>query len=121
MKPSVMYSTRASTAAVLGWISSAMSDRSERLHQFFAGYFNQDWDVNGAANWSEVLDEYIAQNGRDDVLRTRDDLRVWLSETAPGQRLPGELGCEYDPRLDGMDDWSWARAMAEYLDARLGD
>lgn len=96
-----------------------MSDRGDRLHHFFAGYFNQDWDVSGATNWSEVLDEYLSQNARDDIRATRDDLRGWLSETGPGVRLPEEFGCEYDPGPDGMDDWDWVKAMADYLDASV--
>jgi hypothetical protein len=48
------------------------SERSDRLRQFFAGYFNQDWDISGATRWSEVVDEYLAENPRDDVIRTRE-------------------------------------------------
>jgi hypothetical protein len=96
-----------------------MSDRDGRLHQFFAGYFNQDWDVSGAMNWSEVLDEYISQNDTDDILSVRNDLLGWLSASEPGTRLPAELGCEYDPGPDGLDDRSWVEALVGYLDTKV--
>jgi hypothetical protein len=101
-------------------VSSAMSDRDYLLHQFFAGYFNQDWDVSGATNWSDVVGEYLSQNPIDDVLRTRDALRAWLSETEPGQRIPAKFGCEYDPGPDGMDDRTLVEAIADYIDERTG-
>lgn len=97
-----------------------MSDRDYLLHQFFAGYFNQDWDVSGATNWSDVVGEYLSQNPIDDVLRTRDALRAWLSETEPGQRIPAKFGCEYDPGPDGMDDRTLVEAIADYIDERTG-
>lgn len=96
-----------------------MSDRNERLHQFFAGYFNQDWDVSGAANWSDVVDEYLSQHSRDDAIGALDDLRSWLSESGVDQRLPAEFGCDYDPSPDGMNERAWVAALADYIERRL--
>lgn len=98
-----------------------MSERDDRLHQFFAGYFNQDWDISGAANWSDVMDEYLAQNAKDDVIKTRDDLRSWLSESEHARQLPAEFGCYYDPGPDGMDARAWVAALADYIESKGGD
>lgn len=96
-----------------------MSDRSERLHQFFAGYFNQDWDISGATNWLDVVDEYLAQNPREQALQTRDDLRGWLAESGTAKQLPASFGCDYDPAPDGMNERTWASAMADYIEKKI--
>jgi len=96
-----------------------MSPRDERLHQFLAGYFNQEWDADGAAGWSEVMDEYLAQNDREDALRTRDDLRSWLSDSGHAQPLPAAFGCEFDPGPDGMDERAWVATLANYIEHKL--
>lgn len=98
-----------------------MSERDERLHQFFAGYFNQDWDISGATCWSDVLDEYVSQNRRDTVVRTLDDLRSWLSESGTDERLPAAFGCDYDPGPDGMDERTWVSVVADYIDKKVAD
>jgi len=93
-----------------------MTNRDARLHQFFAGYFNQDWDVSGASSWSEVVDEYLVQNPRDSAMTLRDDLESWLAE---GQLvLPAAFGCDYDPRT-GDDDATWIRQVVDYLTTKL--
>jgi hypothetical protein len=98
-----------------------MSARDDRLHQFFAGYFNQDWDISGAATWSDVMDEYLSQNRRDDAVRTRDDLRSWLAEAGHDQQLPVAFGCDYDPGPDGMDLRTWVAALADYIESKVGN
>jgi len=95
-----------------------MNERDARLHQFFAGYFNQDWDLDGATSWPEVVDSYLAQNGSAHASRLRDDLRSWLTD-AKGDCLPDWFGCDYDPRTDGMDALAWVRALVDYLDTKL--
>lgn len=96
-----------------------MNERDDRLHQFFAGYFNQDWDIAGAASWSDVLDEYVSHNRRDTVVRTLDDLRSWLSESGTDEQLPPAFGCDYDPGPDGMDARTWVRAVADCIDKKV--
>lgn len=95
-----------------------MNDRDSRLHQFFTGYFNQDWDVDGATSWSDVVDHYLAENGSAHASRLRDDLRSWLSE-AGETSLPDAFGCDYDPRTEGMDSVAWVRALADYVHSKL--
>jgi len=97
-----------------------MNERDSRLHQFFAGYFNQDWDLNGATSWSDVVDDYLAQNPSAQASRLRDDLRSWVSG-AEDERLPDAFGCDYDPRTAGMDALTWVRALADYLDTKLAN
>jgi hypothetical protein len=97
-----------------------MSERDERLHQFFAGYFNQDWDIIGAASWSDVMDEYLAHNTETDIIRTRDDLLSWLSDSEHAQKLLAAYGCGYDPGPDGMDERMWVAALAEYIQRKRG-
>ena len=39
-----------------------MYDRAYRLDQFFGAYFHQDWMLDGATSWSDVIDIYLNQN-----------------------------------------------------------
>ena len=99
----------------------AMSERGGQSHRFFAGYFNQDWAISGAATWSDVMDEYLAQNRRDDAVRTRDDLRSWLAEAGHDQQLPVSFGRDDDSSPDGMDQHTWVAALADYIERKVGD
>lgn len=105
---------------ILTGVTWGMSERNERLFRFFAGYFNQDWDCNGAISWPGVMDEYLSQNRREDALQTRDDLRSWLAESVTEERVPAAFGSEYDPSPDGMTDRAWVGALADYIEERVG-
>jgi hypothetical protein len=96
-----------------------MTDSSARLRQFFSGYFNQDWDIDGAKNWLDVMEAYLSQHSKSEVTVTRNDLRTWLREPNPKERALSALGCDYDPHPDGMDERSWVAALADYIDERL--
>jgi hypothetical protein len=96
-----------------------MSERDARLTQFFAGYFNQDWDINGAKSWMDVVAQYVKENSRATVLSVRDDLRSWLGETTSGQGIPAAFGCDYDPRPDGTDEREWVRLLADFMEKQL--
>jgi hypothetical protein len=96
-----------------------MRDRDLRLRQFFAGYFNQDWDVAGAKSWADVAATYIKEHPRAQVLTLRDDLRAWLREMPEEQSALATLGCEYDPSPDGIDDRAWVQLLANFFDAKL--
>ncbi|MBK7402308.1 MAG: hypothetical protein IPJ34_40245 [Myxococcales bacterium] len=95
-----------------------MSTREGRLRQFFAGYFNQDWDLGGDS-WSQVVDNYVGGSAASDVRFLLDDLRAWLADSEGG--LPAEFGCDYDPLSDGMDERAWVQALADYIGTRLGE
>lgn len=92
-----------------------MIERDDRLFQFFAGYFNQDWDIGGATDWSGVMDEFLAQNSVSHAMRTLGDLRSWLSDAKRVPELLAQLGCEYDYGPDGKDGRRWVHALADYI------
>ena len=94
-----------------------MNNRDAHLQQFFGGYFNQDWDIGGATSWSEVVDGYLRENSASHAAITRDSLRAWLTDG--DGCLPASFGCDYDPRPDGMDERTWVRAIADYIEMKL--
>ncbi len=98
-----------------------MSDRNARLTRFFGGYFHQDWDVDGARSWTDVVAEYVRKSPRAQVLALRDDLLSWLEETAsrPQQGLPTSFGCDYDPSPDGIDEGEWVRQLADFMQKQI--
>jgi hypothetical protein len=97
-----------------------MSYRDARLRQFFQGQFHEDWDIQGAETWQDVVTQYVATAERRIVLLLRDDLRAWLLATESGpdraDTLPASFGCDYDPRPDGLDERQWVGAIADMLD-----
>ena len=97
-----------------------MTTRDDRLRQFFAGYFHQDWDLGGAGSWPDVMDEYLAGNTKDDAIKTCADLRAWLADSGHVQQLPPGFGCEYDPGPDGLDQLTWVARLAEYIERKVG-
>lgn len=96
-----------------------MKERDGRLRQFFAGYFNQDWDIGGATSWTDVVSQYVRESRRAQVVTIRDDLSSWLDDSSPTSGLSAEFGCDYDPRPEGMDDRAWVRALVEFIDRQL--
>jgi CdiI immunity protein len=101
-----------------------MNERDERLRQFFGGYFNQDWDVEGAQSWQDVVRQFVKENPSSAVLAVRDALRSWLLETAtaaaPSQGLPAAFACDYDPRPDGFSDREWVEQVAVFIEEQVG-
>jgi len=61
---------------------AAAAIRNERLEEFFGGYFHQDWDVEGATSWRDVIKRYAVKVPQPQVLAIRADLQDWLNETA---------------------------------------
>jgi hypothetical protein len=100
-----------------------MTDRDARLHQFFGGYFNQDWDIAGAQSWMDVMNRYLKEHPRSQIVRLRGDLDSWLRETASGPNpergLPAEFGCDYDPRVDRSSDREWVQLLVDFIDDQL--
>jgi hypothetical protein len=98
-----------------------MNTRNERLGQFFGGYFHQDWDVEGAASWQDVIKHYAATVPRPLVVGIRNDLEEWLNESAndESQNLPPSFGCDYDPRSDGFTERQWVSQIITELDRLL--
>jgi len=104
--------------------SNTMNERAERLRHFFGGYFHQDWDIEGAEAWQDVVRQFVTENPSSAVLAVRDALRAWLMETAtaavPSQGLPAAFACDYDPRLDGLTDRKWVEQVAALLEEQAG-
>ena len=98
-----------------------MNKRDERLHQFFSGYFHEDWDYEGAKSWKDVVARYVEKNPKEHVLALQNDLRSWLAETTayPAAVLPGAFGCVYDPQSDGLREREWVASMADLLGKML--
>ena len=94
--------------------------RDQRLHQFFAGYFNQDWDVGGSS-WAEVVAGYIESHPRPHVLTLLGDLRSWAEEAgrAGVKNLPDAFGCDYDPRPDGQTAQQWVETLAGVIEREV--
>jgi hypothetical protein len=102
-------------------ISCTMSTRDEGLEQFVGGYFHQDWDVEGATSWLDVITHYAATVRREDVTETRHDLVDWLHEAdaESSDSLPPAFGCDYNPRVDGLTDREWVRKVVDLFDHLL--
>jgi len=97
-------------------------DALQRLRQFFGAYFNQDWDLDGASCWQEVVREYVASDPRS-ASRTRVDLEWWLGDSRSQVcALPAAFACDYDPAPLGISDREWlievARELARLLSQR---
>ena len=96
-----------------------MNERDARLQQFFSGYFNQDWDIDGSNSWTDVIVEYVKEIPREKVQLTRSDLRSWLEDPESGRNLPAFFGCDYNPEPDGMDDRTWVGKIVEFIEREL--
>jgi hypothetical protein len=92
-------------------------ERDVLLENFFGGYFDEDWDVRGAATWRDVVVEYRREHGAGKARLVRDALAMWLEETRaePGANLPPKFGCDYDPRPDGLTERQWVEQIVEEL------
>ncbi len=95
-----------------------MSQRDERLRQFFGCYFNQDWRVGGARSWTDVAAQYVKENPRAAVSRTIDDLRAIASDMSSAVGLAA-LECDYNPLSDGLTDREWVRQLADVIERQL--
>jgi len=98
-----------------------MNDCYETLRQFFGAHFHQDWDLEGAASWEDVVRQFLKESPKWQALMVRDALRWWAGEisASPLQPLPASFDCEYSPRLDGFTDREWVERIADLLDEEL--
>lgn len=95
--------------------------RDDRLAQFFGGHFHQDWDVEGAASWRDVITHYAASVPPPHLTALKEDLVDWLREAdnEHSDNLPPSFGCDYSPRCDGLTEREWVRQLIDEVD-RLG-
>lgn len=92
-----------------------MKDKLPQLFQFFAGTFNQDWHCDGE-NAEELVHLFLKDNPNSWVREVVYALKLLLEMKFSDQQLEelvaNDLGCSYDPALDGMlyTEWvSWIK------------
>ena len=90
-----------------------------QLHQFFAGYFHEDW-ASEASEPDGIIDIYIGQENNAENLNNLAALIENLvgrsqSEKELDDSLFGELGCYYVPAADGKSTRAWL----EHVSSRL--
>jgi hypothetical protein len=100
-----------------------MTARDERLRQFFSGYFNQDWDMDGVESWRTVIADFVRSNPRAQVLGLIEDLRSWTKDAAIDKldNLPPAFGCDYDPRPDGQTERGWVEQLTDAMAKQLSN
>jgi hypothetical protein len=95
----------------------------ERLRQFFGGYFNQDWDLNGPT-WQDVVLVFVKDNSRESALNVLNAIRSWLQSAASNAEIARELQdsfwCEYSAQSDGITDRQWVEQVAEFIASHVG-
>ena len=98
-----------------------MTTRDDRLEQFFGGNFHQDWDVEGATSWRDVVRQYAVNVPRAQVTAICDDLQEWLRQSAneENENLPPSFGCDYNARSDGLTDRQWVTQIVAEFDRLL--
>ena len=98
-----------------------MSTCKDRLEQFFGGYFHQDWRLEGAATWRDVIKQYGLHVPRSHAVTIRNDLQGWLNESAndESEERLGRFGCEFDPRSDGLTEQQWVSEIVAEFDCLL--
>lgn len=83
------------------------------LTQFLGGWFHQDWADEGHATPADVVRAYAKDETPKAVSGTILEIDKLLSLRLPPtqmRRLLGdELGCAYDPTLDGKTFRAWLR------------
>ena len=91
-----------------------MSERDARLRNFFAAYFNQDWMIEGAATWRDVVRQYLEQNGEADSRLLQAALMQWMDEVEQEevQTLPSSFGCDFDSTFVGLSERQWVGEIA---------
>jgi len=93
-------------------------ERYPELVQFFAGYFNQDWDLD-----APTADGIIDLFNRTHSLNERAHIAVLIDaftaevrdDAALTRAMFDELGCFYTPEADGMSMRSWLQHVSSRL------
>ena len=95
-----------------------MNERDERLLQFFGCYFNQDWDIEGAHSWRDVIASYARDEHPTLLYQIRADLQSWWEDSAndANENLPPAFGCDYDARSEGLTERQWVAQIINELD-----
>ena len=91
----------------------------DRLKDFFAAYFHEDWLVD-AAGPDEVISAYLNDGPtRDELLGLSDSILRFadggLDDARLEQALFAELGCYYQPSIDQVSARAWLEQIATTL------
>jgi CdiI immunity protein len=101
-------------------VSDAMTKQDQReLHQFFAGYFHEDWPVD-ALNPDDVISSFIAApHPAGELSRLADLVDSYACHLSNDETLEQalfmDLGCYYSPSVEGLSARIWLRHVASRL------
>lgn len=84
------------------------------VRHFLSAWFHQDWDLE-ATTWSGVVDLFVRD--RRDSPSDISDLVDALRRVASADVDLRDLGCEYDPSVDGVSPSEWLQSIAQYLES----
>jgi hypothetical protein len=88
--------------------------------QLLAGYFHQDWVLDGG-RWEDVVDGFVAESPGSAVVGATADLRTLLAAGFGDVELAGvldRLGASVDPAADGLTATGWLEAVLARLETR---
>ncbi len=84
-----------------------------QLTQFLGGWFHQDWADEGHATAADVVHAYLRDESpkvvRGTILEIEKLLALRLPPTQMRRLLGDDLGCAYDPTLEGKTFRAWLR------------
>jgi hypothetical protein len=90
-----------------------------QLAQFFGGWFHQDWTDEGSDLPGDVVRRYAREETPRTVRSTMEEIdRLLASRLPPAQMrrlMVDELGCAYDPTLEGKTFRAWLREVRKLL------
>lgn len=76
-----------------------MNSSHEVLHQFFGGYFHQDWQLEHAT-WQGIIGHFLSESNPADSAHVVAGIEYLLSDSASDEKLCSlvqKLGCYYWP------------------------
>lgn len=101
--------------------TSKWEDKFPDLYQFFAGRFNQDWDLD-APDDTGVIERFLHEEPPEFVTAARQQLNALIALELPEEELQRvlfqDLGCYYDATHDGGSVTTWARSVAARLEGQ---
>jgi hypothetical protein len=90
------------------------------LHQFFAGYFHEDWRTE-ANSVDDVIRSFVGQQDSHQFARLGDAIAAFVEDHPNDDELDKalfeELGCYYSPRTEGISTRSWLLGLTAKLQA----
>lgn len=97
-----------------------MKNRYPSLHEFFAGYFHQDW-LEDSATADDVVKVYKSEASLEEVSATVKELHCLLADTSAEGELASivdGLGSYCNPQADGLSYRDWLVQVCALLEKR---